>query len=49
MPTMPRMSGKAKRIAYSILGVPANLASKKDAVSRKINKRLVFEETTRVR
>ena len=49
MPTMIRIPGKAKKIAYKILGVPANIASKRDAVDKKINKRLIFEESTRVR
>jgi hypothetical protein len=49
MPTMIRIPGKAKKIAYNILGVPANIVSKRDSVAKKINKRLIFEETTRVR
>ena len=49
MPTMIRIPGKAKKIAYKILGVPANIASKRDAVDQKINKRLIFEESVRVR
>lgn len=49
MPTMPRIPGKPKKIAHKILGVPANIAHKKDAASRKVNKRLLFEETVRVR
>jgi hypothetical protein len=49
MPTMIRMPGKAKKIAYKILGVPANMEYKRDAIEKKINKRLIFEETTRVR
>lgn len=46
---MIRMPGKAKKIAYKVLGVPANIADKRDAVDQKINKRLIFEETIRVR
>lgn len=49
MPTMIRIPGKPTKIAYKILGKPANIASKRDAVSEKINRRLIFEETTRVR
>lgn len=49
MPTMMRMPGKPKKIAYKILGVPANLEFKRDAIEKKINKRLIFEESIRVR
>ena len=49
MPTMIRIPGKAKNIAYKILGKPANIESKRDAVQQKINRRLIFEETIRVR
>lgn len=49
MPAMPRLPGKGKKIAYKILGVPANIAFKRDAKEKKVNKRLIFEETTRVR
>jgi len=49
MPSMIRIPGKAKKIAYKILGVPANIASKRDAVDQKINRRLIFEESVRVR
>ncbi len=45
MPGMPRISSKAKKIAYSIIGVPSNMKKHKK-VNRKIQKRLVFEETT---
>lgn len=48
MPGMPRMKGKAKKIAYAILGVPANM--EKDVKKNKyIEHRLVFDETSRVR
>jgi hypothetical protein len=43
------MPGKAKKIAYKILGVPANIEYKRDSVEKKINKRLIFEESVRVR
>ncbi len=45
MPGMPRISGKAKKIAYKILGTPANQEKKQPKRKRKIQKRLVFEET----
>lgn len=46
MPGMPRIPGKAKDIAYKILGVPDNM-KKPAKVNRKREKRLVFEETQR--
>lgn len=49
MPSMIRIPGKAKKIAYKILGVPANIAYKRDTIDKKINKRLIFEESVRVR
>lgn len=49
MPSMPRVKGKGYKIAYAILGVPANMQSKKTKDQKKINGRLVFEETIRVR
>jgi hypothetical protein len=49
MPSMPRIPGKGVTIAFKILGVPANIASKRTKKQKEINKRLWFEETTRVR
>lgn len=49
MPAMPRIPGKPKKIAYKILGVPANIKDKKTVVSKKINKRLIYEDTRLVR
>lgn len=49
MPTMPRLPGKTTKIAYKILGIPANIQYKRDSVDKKINKRLIFEESIRVR
>ena len=47
---MPRPKGKAERIAWAILGKPlAMQKSKKSSKRADIEKRLVFEETTRVR
>jgi len=48
MPAMPRPDDKPKKIAYAILGKPANL-KKKSKKQRDLNKRLIFEETQRVR
>lgn len=49
MPAMPRIKGKSTKIAYKIMGVPANMQRKRSKVEKKIDKRLVFEETVRVR
>ena len=48
MPSTPRPKGKATKIAYAILGKPETLQNKTPRDS-KIEKRLVFEETTRAR
>lgn len=50
MPAMPRVNGKATKIAWALLGKP--LAMDKPHPSYKDSRRekqLVFEETTRVR
>lgn len=49
MPAMPRLPGKGKKIAYKILGVPAPMRSRRTKEQKRIDTRLVFEETTRVR
>lgn len=50
MPIMPRMDDKAKKIAYKILGTPENMQEKKQPKKKsKIDERLTFEETVRVR
>jgi len=49
MPSMIRPKGKARKIAYSILGVPANIAYKPTESQKKVNETLVFDETIRVR
>ena len=50
MPVMPRVKGKAERIAYKILGVPANMRNKtKTARNSKMKKQLYLEETRLVR
>ena len=47
--TMPRPYGKAKKIAYKILGVPANIAAKPTKKQKIIDKHLLYEDTSRVR
>ena len=49
MPIMVRPQGKAKKIAFALIGKPANFQEKKSKQKSRINKRLVFEETSRVR
>ena len=49
MPGMPRLNKKTTKIAYDILGVPANMRVKKTKKQKEINDRLVQEETMRVR
>ena len=49
MPGMPRPEGKAKKIAYAILGVPDNIAAKRSTKQKKQDQSLVFQETVRVR
>jgi len=48
MPIMPRVKGKAKKIAFNILGIPANMRDK-IKTDKKIKRRLTFEATARVR
>ena len=40
MPAMPRIKGKATKIAYKILGKPVNIEFSKRPFDKKINKRL---------
>ena len=48
MPAMPRATKKADKIAFKILGKPLNMQEDKFRDDR-IEKELLFEETTRVR
>ena len=46
MPAMPRIKkSRGTKIAYKIMGVPNNMKNRKDT-DNKVEKRLVFEETT---
>lgn len=49
MPAAPRAKTKATKIAYKIMGVPANIQHKRTKAEKKIDHRLLFEETSRVR
>ncbi len=46
---MIRPKGKAKNIAFKILGKPANMQEKSTKQKRKVNQRLLYEETMRSR
>ena len=44
-----RIKGKPTQIFYSVLGIPNNMRSKRTKEQKKLDSRLVFEETVRVR
>ncbi len=48
MPSAPRPKGKAKRIQESILGKPQN-SVKRDKVQKEINRRINYEEGSRIK
>lgn len=49
MPAMPRSLSKGTKVAYKVMGIPANIAHKRTKKEKEINKRLMFEETYRSR
>ena len=49
MSAMPRPDGRAKKIAYKIMGVPSNMLFRPSAKQKKIEQALTFEETRRAR
>jgi len=50
MPAMLRIKGKPQDIAFKILGVPPNMRNEvKGKNKKKVDRRLEFEETSRVR
>lgn len=49
MPAMLRVKGTPTKIAYAVLGKPENMKDVKGKKYSIINKRLIFEETSRVR
>lgn len=50
MPAMPRvLKDKSTKVAFAILGTPSNLASKKTALQKEIDRRLLYDNTQRVR
>lgn len=48
MPCMPRTNDQNKKIAEKILGIPPNMQKNKPK-NDKVEQRLTFEETSRVR
>ena len=49
MPGMPRIKNIGQKIAFSILGTPANIKEKKTAAQKEIDKKLLFQNTQRAR
>jgi hypothetical protein len=49
MPAMPRARNKGTKIAHKLLGVPPNIAYRPAGEERKLEKRIAYEDTTRVR
>jgi hypothetical protein len=49
MPAAPRVKNKATRIAYKVMGEPINIKDKKTKTQKRIDHRLLFENTSRVR
>lgn len=49
MPAMLRPKGKALRIALAVLGKPQNQYNKKSERDKRIDHRLLYSETARVR
>ena len=46
MPAMTRPSGKAQKIAWSILGKPANLEVKLTPKKKRLRRRFIIQETS---
>lgn len=49
MPAMPRIKGTPIKIAFAVLGKPANYVIKKSALQKKIDRELLYQDTQRVR
>lgn len=49
MPAAPRFNKKAQKIAFSILGTPANMQSGKKAYRIKTDKVIDYQNTARIR
>lgn len=49
MPSMPRQKTKGTKVAFNLLGVPANFKFKRSKEQERVNQQLLFQETSRVR
>lgn len=49
MPATFRPENKCRKIAFAILGTPSNIAEKKTAIEKKIDKKILYDNTQRVR
>jgi hypothetical protein len=49
MPVAPRAKGKAQKIAFKILGKPANLSFKRSPQQEYVNELLISQESSRVK
>lgn len=49
MPAAPRRKGLGKKIAYAILGKPANIVNDKTPYSKKVDRELTYQETSRAK
>lgn len=49
MPAAPRPDKKVTKIAYKIMGIPANQNDYKTEEQKRINRRLLWELTSKVR
>jgi hypothetical protein len=49
MPAAPRRKCLATKIAYKVLGTPANIAFKRSKQQEQVDKQLNAQETSRVR
>lgn len=49
MPAMVRPKGLGTKVAFAILGRPANMQSKSSAKKKKADRELLYQETSRMR
>lgn len=47
MPSVPRPNKKMQKIAFAIMGTPPAMLSDKSSEKKKVDERLVYEETNR--
>lgn len=46
---MIRPNKKAEKIAFNILGTPANIKDRKSAFQKKIDNKVIYQNTSRVK